>query len=95
MIIGYYNFSTIIVSVKWGYVVRYSLCKIILVNNPIKNYQGLSTIMGIVLVIRYTTLTSIHVQYSNIICYITLEFLCAINTTNNDTMKHIGALSQY
>ncbi len=55
-----------------------NLRKILLVNTPINNAQGMSVLFGLALGLKQTPLTSIQVLYSNLICAITLGFVCAI-----------------
>jgi len=86
MILADDNFATIVVAVKEGRVVWDNLRKILLVNTPINNAQGLSVLMGIVLGLKDTPLTAIQVLYSNLICAVTLGFVCAIEPAEDGIM---------
>jgi magnesium-transporting ATPase (P-type) len=55
-----------------------NLRKILLVNTAINNAQGMSVLFALALGLKQTPLTSIQVLYSNLICAITLGFVCAV-----------------
>ena len=54
--------------------VRYKFHKVLLINNPINNTYGLSILVVIILGIKDTSLTTIQVLYSRLICNLTLGF---------------------
>merc|ERR1740127_22050 len=85
MILADDNFATIIVAVKEGRVVWDNLRKVLMINTPINNAQGLSVFFGIIFGFRRGTkandwviLTAIQVLYCNLICAITLGFVAAV-----------------
>jgi magnesium-transporting ATPase (P-type) len=86
MILADDNFATIVVAVKEGRVVWDNLRKILLVNTPINNAQGLSVLFGIIFGLPDTPLTAIQVLYSNLICAVTLGFVCAIEPAEDGIM---------
>jgi magnesium-transporting ATPase (P-type) len=81
------NFATIITAVREGRVVWDNLRKVLLVNTPINNAQGLSVLFGMLFGLPKTPLTSIQVLYSNLICATTLGFVCAIEPAEEGIMK--------
>jgi magnesium-transporting ATPase (P-type) len=80
------NFASIIAAVKEGRVVWDNLRKVLLVNTPINNAQGLSVLFGIALGLGYTPLSSIQVLYSNLICACTLGFVTAVEPAEDGIM---------
>eukprot|EP00957_Ditylum_brightwellii_P004137 315258-Ditylum_brightwellii.AAC.1 len=78
MILADDNFATIVTAVREGRVVWDNLRKILLVNTPINNAQGLSVLFGLLCGLSEEPLSSIQVLYSNLICAVTLGFVCAI-----------------
>jgi len=66
------NFATIVGAVKEGRVVWDNIRKILLVNEPINNSQGLSVLFGIICGLDDSPLSAIQVLYSNLICAVTL-----------------------
>lgn len=86
MILADDNFATIVTAVREGRVVWDNLRKILLVNTPINNAQGMSVLFGIVLGLPDTPLTAIQVLYSNLICAVTLGFVCAIEPAEDGIM---------
>jgi magnesium-transporting ATPase (P-type) len=64
--------------VREGRVVWDNLRKILLVNTPINNAQGMSVLFALACGLKNSPLTSIQVLYSNLICACTLGFVCAI-----------------
>jgi magnesium-transporting ATPase (P-type) len=81
------NFATIITAVREGRVVWDNLRKVLLVNTPINNAQGLSVLFGMLFGLPTTPLSSIQVLYSNLICATTLGFVCAIEPAEDGIMK--------
>lgn len=77
MILADDNFATIVVAVREGRVVWDNLRKILLVNTPINNTQGMSVLFGLACSLPTTPLSSIQVLYCNLICTVTLGFVCA------------------
>jgi Ca2+-transporting ATPase len=63
------------------------LRKVLLVNTPINNAQGLSVLFGIALGLGYTPLSSIQVLYSNLICACTLGFVTAVEPAEDGIME--------
>lgn len=86
MILADDNFATIVTAVREGRVVWDNLRKILLVNTPINNAQGMSVLFGIVCGLPDTPLTAIQVLYSNLICAVTLGFVCAIEPAEDGIM---------
>jgi len=66
------NFATIVGAVKEGRVVWDNIRKILLVNEPINNAQGLSVLFGLLCGLEDSPLSAIQVLYSNLICAVTL-----------------------
>lgn len=89
MILADDNFATIIVAVREGRVVWDNLRKVLLVNTPINNAQGLSVLFGIVFGYNGPSeliLTGIQVLYCNLICAVTLGFVCAVEPAEDGIM---------
>jgi len=85
MILADDNFATIIVAVKEGRVVWDNLRKVLMINTPINNAQGLSVLFGLICGFQRGTsanskviLTAIQVLYCNLICAVTLGFVAAV-----------------
>jgi len=85
MILADDNFATILTAVKEGRVVWDNLRKVLMINTPINNAQGLSVLFGIFCGFGRGTsasdgviLTSIQVLYCNLICAVTLGFVAAV-----------------
>jgi magnesium-transporting ATPase (P-type) len=87
MILADDNFATIVVAVREGRVVWDNLRKVLMVNTPINNAQGLSVLFGIICGLRNTTLTSIQVLYCNLICAVTLGFVTAVEPAEDGIMN--------
>jgi len=88
MILADDNFATIIAAVKEGRVVWDDLRKVLLVNTPINNAQGMSVLFGMILGLPKTPLTSIQVLYCNLICAVTLGFVTAVEPAEDGIMTH-------
>ena len=86
MILADDNFATIVYAVREGRVVWDNLRKVLLVNTPINNAQGMSVLFGLLFGLEDTPLTPIQVLYSNLICAITLGFVCAIEPAEEGIM---------
>lgn len=86
MILADDNFATIIVAVKEGRVVWDNLRKVLMVNTPINNAQGLSVLFGFVFRMERSPLTAIQVLYCNLICAVTLGFVCAVEPAEDGIM---------
>eukprot|EP00529_Nitzschia_sp_RCC80_P003146 CAMPEP_0113496070 /NCGR_PEP_ID=MMETSP0014_2-20120614/29931_1 /TAXON_ID=2857 /ORGANISM="Nitzschia sp." /LENGTH=1074 /DNA_ID=CAMNT_0000389979 /DNA_START=97 /DNA_END=3321 /DNA_ORIENTATION=+ /assembly_acc=CAM_ASM_000159 len=89
MILADDNFATIIVAVREGRVVWDNLRKVLLVNTPINNSQGLSVLFGIIVGYDLPSgliLTGIQVLYCNLICAVTLGFVCAVEPAEEGIM---------
>jgi len=85
MILADDNFATILTAVKEGRVVWDNLRKVLMINTPINNAQGLSVLFGILCGFGRGSsandgviLTSIQVLYCNLICAVTLGFVAAV-----------------
>lgn len=78
MVLADDNFATIIKAVEQGRTVWDNLRKVLLVNTPINNAQGLSVFFGLAFGLAESPLSSIQVLYSNLICAVSLGFVCAV-----------------
>jgi magnesium-transporting ATPase (P-type) len=87
MILADDNFATIVVAVREGRVVWDNLRKVLLVNTPINNAQGLSVLFGLAFGLQYSPLSPIQVLYSNLICAVTLGFVCAVEPAEDGIME--------
>jgi len=87
MILADDNFATIVVAVKEGRVVWDNLRKVLLVNTPINNAQGMSVLFGLAFGLELSPLSPIQVLYSNLICAITLGFVTAIEPAEKGIMS--------
>jgi magnesium-transporting ATPase (P-type) len=86
MILADDNFATIITAVKEGRVVWDNLRKVLLVNTPINNAQGMSVLFGLLFGLKETPLHNIQVLYCNLICACTLGFVCAVEPAEDGIM---------
>mmetsp|Transcript_28173 Transcript_28173/g.46680 ORF Transcript_28173/g.46680 Transcript_28173/m.46680 type:complete len:346 (-) Transcript_28173:278-1315(-) len=88
MILADDNFATIIVAVREGRVVWDNLRKVLMVNTPINNAQGLSVLFGLILRVNNSQLilTGIQVLYCNLICAVTLGFVTAVEPAEDGIM---------
>eukprot|EP00980_Cylindrotheca_fusiformis_P004498 scaffold961_cov122-Cylindrotheca_fusiformis.AAC.6 len=86
MILADDNFATIIVAVREGRVVWDNLRKVLLVNTPINNAQGMSVLFGLICGMEHTPLTAIQVLYCNLICAVTLGFVTAVEPAEDGIM---------
>ena len=87
MILADDNFATIVTAVREGRVVWDNLRKVLLVNTPINNAQGLTVLLGLALGLKKTPLTAIQILYSNLICAVTLGFVTAIEPAEDGIMN--------
>jgi magnesium-transporting ATPase (P-type) len=87
MILADDNFATIITAVREGRVVWDDLRKVLLVNTPINNAQGMSVLFGLAFGLAETPLSSIQVLYCNLICAVTLGFVCAVEPAEEGIME--------
>lgn len=87
MILADDNFATIITAVREGRVVWDDLRKVLLVNTPINNAQGMSVLFGLICGLEESPLTSIQVLYANLICAVTLGFVCAVEPAEDGIMQ--------
>merc|ERR1719445_2466374 len=78
MILADDNFATIVTAVREGRVVWDNLRKVLLINTPINNAQGMTVLFGLAFGLEKSPLSAIQVLYSNLICAITLGFVSAI-----------------
>merc|ERR1711992_14092 len=68
MILADDNFATIVTAVREGRVVWDNLRKVLMVNTPINNAQGLSVLFGMICGMKDPILSPIQVLYCNLIC---------------------------
>jgi len=87
MILADDNFATIVTAVREGRVVWDNLRKVLLVNTPINNAQGLSVLFGLLFGLSETPLSSIQVLYCNLICAVTLGFVTAVEPAEDGIME--------
>jgi len=87
MILADDNFATIVVAIKEGRTVWDDLRKVLLVNTPINNAQGMSVLFGLLCGLDQSPLSPIQVLYSNLICAITLGFVLAIEPSEEGIMS--------
>ena len=88
MILADDNFATIVYAVKQGRVVWDNLRKVLLVNTPINNAQGMSVLFGLLAQLPSTPISAIQILYSNFICAVTLGFVCAIEPAEDGIMAN-------
>jgi len=86
MILADDNFATIVTAVREGRVVWDNLRKVLLINTPINNAQGMSVLFGLACGLQMSPLSPIQVLYSNLICAITLGFVSAIEPAEDGIM---------
>jgi len=86
MILADDNFATIVTAVKEGRTVWDNLRKVLFINTPINNAQGMSVLFGLAFGLRQSPLSPIQVLYSNLICAITLGFVAAIEPAEEGIM---------
>merc|ERR1739844_100123 len=86
MILADDNFATIVTAVREGRVVWDNLRKVLLINTPINNAQGMSVLFGLAFGLQQSPLSPIQVLYSNLICAITLGFVAAIEPAEEGIM---------
>jgi len=86
MILADDNFATIVTAVREGRVVWDNLRKVLLINTPINNAQGMSVLFGLAFGLSQSPLSPIQVLYSNLICAITLGFVSAIEPAEDGIM---------
>jgi len=87
MILADDNFATIVLAVKEGRTVWDNLRKVLFINTPINNAQGMSVLFGLAFGLRQSPLSPIQVLYSNLICAITLGFVAAIEPAEEGIMS--------
>jgi magnesium-transporting ATPase (P-type) len=86
MILADDNFATIVVAVREGRVVWDNLRKVLLINTPINNAQGMTVLFGLICGLDDTPLTPIQVLYCNLICAVTLGFVAAVEPAEDGIM---------
>merc|ERR1712176_1599730 len=93
MILADDNFATILCAVREGRVVWDNLRKVLMINTPINNAQGLSVLFGIIFGFsrgdqqtQKVILTAIQVLYCNLICAVTLGFIAAVEPAEKGIM---------
>lgn len=86
MILADDNFATIVTAVREGRVVWDNLRKVLMINTPINNAQGMSVLFGLAFGLKQSPLSPIQVLYSNLICAITLGFVSAIEPAEEGIM---------
>lgn len=87
MILADDNFATIISAVREGRVVWDNLRKVLLVNTPINNAQGMTVLFGLLFGLSHSPLSSIQVLYCNLVCACTLGFVPAIEPAEDGIME--------
>jgi magnesium-transporting ATPase (P-type) len=87
MILADDNFATIVYAVKEGRTVWDNLRKVLLINTPINNAQGMSVLFGIICGLPQAPLTPIQVLYCNLICAVTLGFVAAVEPAEEGIMS--------
>lgn len=87
MILADDNFATIVTAVKEGRTVWDNLRKVLFINTPINNAQGMSVLFGLAFGLKQSPLSPIQVLYSNLICAITLGFIAAIEPAEEGIMS--------
>ena len=87
MILADDNFATIVSAVREGRVVWDNLRKVLLVNTPINNAQGMSVLFGLLFGLSKSPLSSIQVLYCNLICAVTLGFVTAVEPAEEGIME--------
>ena len=63
-----------------------NLRKVLLVNTPINNAQGMSVLFAMICGMTYSPLTPIQVLYCNLICAVTLGFVTAVEPAEEGIM---------
>lgn len=86
MILADDNFATIVTAVREGRVVWDNLRKVLMINTPINNAQGLSVLFGIICGLEESPLTPIQVLYCNLVCAVTLGFVAAVEPAEEGIM---------
>ena len=86
MILADDNFATIITAVREGRSVWDNLRKVLLVNTPINNAQGLTVFFGLALGLAESPMSTIQVLYCNLICACTLGFVTAVEPAEDGIM---------
>jgi len=86
MILADDNFATIVTAVAEGRAVWDNLRKVLLINTPINNAQGMSVLFALILGLENTPLTPIQVLYCNLICAVTLGFVAAVEPAEEGIM---------
>jgi magnesium-transporting ATPase (P-type) len=87
MILADDNFATIVGAVREGRTVWDNLRKVLFINTPINNAQGMSVLFGIILGLPKAPLTPIQVLYCNLICAVTLGFVAAVEPAEDGIMN--------
>jgi len=86
MILADDNFATIVVAVREGRVVWDNLRKVLFINQPINNAQGMSVLFGIICGLSDSPLTPIQVLFCNLITAVTLGFVTAVEPAEEGIM---------
>jgi len=86
MVLADDNFATIVTAVKEGRVVWDNLRKVLFINTPINNAQGLSVLLGLAFGLSESCLSPIQVLYSNLVCAITLGIVPAVEPAEEGIM---------
>jgi magnesium-transporting ATPase (P-type) len=87
MILADDNFATIVYAVKEGRTVWDNLRKVLLINTPINNAQGMSVLFGIICGLPQAPLTPVQVLYCNLVCAVTLGFVAAVEPAEDGIMN--------
>lgn len=86
MILADDNFATIVYAVKEGRTVWDNLRKVLMINTPINNAQGMSVLFGIIFGMPQSPLTPVQVLYCNLVCAVTLGFVAAVEPAEEGIM---------
>mmetsp|Transcript_15323 Transcript_15323/g.34358 ORF Transcript_15323/g.34358 Transcript_15323/m.34358 type:complete len:1069 (-) Transcript_15323:151-3357(-) len=88
MVLADDNFATIVTAVREGRVVWDNLRKVLFINTPINNAQGLSVLLALACGMKESPLSPIQVLYSNLVCAITLGIVPAVEIAEDGIMGH-------
>jgi magnesium-transporting ATPase (P-type) len=86
MILADDNFATIVSAIREGRAVWDNLRKVLFVNTPINNAQGLSVTFGLLFGLKESPLSPIQVLYCNLVCACTLGFVTATEPAEDGIM---------
>jgi P-type Ca2+ transporter type 2C len=87
MILADDNFATIVIAIREGRAVWDNLRKVLFINQPINNAQGMTILFGIITGLTNVPLTAIQVLYCNLVCAVTLGFIAAVEPAEDGIME--------